>query len=65
MAFIDKETSFILIGGGGGGVLLGILDPDPISDQKCHFPPPFSDRTSKIHTRFQTRPLGRNYVIIT
>ena len=36
----------------GGGVLLGILgggvppgsqNPDPISDQKCHFPDPFSD----------------------
>ena len=25
---------------------------------------PFSDHTSKIHTRFQTWPLGRNYVII-
>ena len=39
-------------GGGGGGVLLGILgggvppgsqNPDPISDQKRHFPDPFSD----------------------
>ena len=37
---------------GGGGVLLKILDggvlpispnPDPTSDQKCHFPHPFSD----------------------
>ena len=54
--------------GGGGGVLLGILGgvvPDPISDQKCHFPYLFSDKTSKIHTRFQTLPLGRNHVIIT
>ena len=33
--------------------------------KKCHFPHPFSDQTSKIHTRFQTWPLGRNYVIIT
>ena len=33
--------------------------------QKCNFPHPFSDQTSKIHTRFQTWPLGRNYVIIT
>ena len=24
-----------------------------ISGQKCHFPHPFSDQTSKIHTRFQ------------
>ena len=58
-----------------GGVLLGILgvgvppgssNPDPISDQKkCNFPHPFPDQTSKIHTGFQTWPLGRNYVIIT
>ena len=33
--------------------------------KKCHFPLPFSDHTSKIHTRFQTWPLGRNFVIIT
>ena len=33
--------------------------------KKCHFPHLFSDKTSKIHTRFQTLPLGRNYVIIT
>ena len=32
---------------------------------KCYFPHPFSDQTSRIHTRFQTWPLGRNYVIIT
>ena len=54
----------------GGGVLLGIpgggVPPGtPISDQKCNFPHPFSDQTSKIHTRFQIWPLGRNYVIIT
>ena len=44
----------------GGGVLLGIFDggvppatpnPDPILD---HFPYPFSDLASKIHTHFQT-----------
>ena len=33
--------------------------------KKCYFPHPFSDLASKIHTRFQTWPLGRNYVIIT
>ena len=33
--------------------------------RKCHFPDPFSDQTSKIHTRLRTWPLGRNYVIIT
>jgi len=31
----------------------------------CNFPHPFSDQTSKIHTCFQTWPLGRNYVIIS
>ena len=56
---------------GGRGVLLGILDgtprspnPDPISDQKCHFSHPFSGLASKIHTHSQIWPL-RNYVIIT
>ena len=33
--------------------------------KECHFSHPFSDHTSKIHTCFQTWPLGRNYVIIT
>ena len=33
--------------------------------KKCHFPNSFSDQTSKIHTRFQTWPLRRSYVIIT
>ena len=60
--------------GGGGGVLLEILggsvppgypNPDPILEQKCHFPHLFSDQTSKMHTRFQTWPEGKNYVIIT
>ena len=64
-----RTLSLVFLGGGGGGVLLGIFggrvpsgssNPDPISDQKCHFPDPFSDQTS-----FQTWPLGRNYVIIT
>ena len=54
-----------------GGVLLGILaggvppgspNPDPLSDRKMSFPELFSDQTSKIHTRFQTWPLGRNNV---
>ena len=59
----------------GGRVLLGILgwrvppsspNPDPISDQKkCNLPHPVSDQTSKIHARFQTWPLSRNFVIIT
>ena len=50
-------------GGGGGGELLGILgrgvppgssNPDPISNQKCHFSHRFSDMASKIHTHSQT-----------
>ena len=57
-----------------GGVLLGILGGGclPIlqimtrfQTKKCTFPHPFSDQTSKIPTRFQTWPLGRNFVIIT
>ena len=28
--------------------------------KKCHLQHPFSDQTSKIHTRFQTWPLGGN-----
>ena len=32
--------------------------------KNCNFPHPFSDQTSEIHTRFQTWPLGRNYVIM-
>ena len=44
-------------GAGGGGLFLGILGgcvPPGSSNQtkKCHFPHPFSDQTSKIHTRF-------------
>ena len=31
--------------------------------KKCNSPHPFADQTSEIHTRFQTWPLGRNYVI--
>ena len=50
--------------------LVGVCRPvfqilDLFQTKKCHFPDPFSDQTSKIHTRFQTWPLGRNYVIIT
>ena len=55
----------VLLGILGGGVPPGSSNPDPISDQKCNFPHPFSDQKSKIHTRFNTRPLGRNYVITT
>ena len=33
--------------------------------KKLNFPHPFSDKNSKIHTRFQTWPLGKNYVILT
>ena len=57
-----RTLSLVFLGGGGGGgrVLLGIFggrkppgssNPDPISDQKCHFPDPFSDQAS-----FQTWP---------
>ena len=32
--------------------------------KKWNFPRTFPDQTSKIHARFQTWPLGRNYVMI-
>ena len=41
------------------------LIPTLLQTKKCNFPHPFSDQTSKIHTRFQTWALGGNYVIIT
>ena len=44
----------VLLGILGGGVPPGSPNPDPISDQKMLFPRPFSDQTSKIHTRLQT-----------
>ena len=39
--------------------------PTLLQTKKCNFPHPFSDQTSKTHTRFQTWAVGRNYVIIT
>ena len=54
--------------GGGGGYsweFLAGLCLTQFQTKKCHFPYLFSDQTSKIHTRFQTWPLGRNHVIIT
>ena len=47
-------TRGVLLGILGGGVPPGCSNPDSISDHQ----------TSKIHTRFQTWILGRNYVII-
>ena len=50
---------------GGGGYslefLVGVCRPHlqiqtQFQTKKCHFPHPFSDLTSKIHTRFQTWP---------
>ena len=57
-------------GGGGLGILGGVCQPVLLihtlfQTEKCHFRDPFSDQTSKIHTRFQTWPFSRNYVIIT
>ena len=50
---------------GSGGCCLVLQILTLFQTKKCHFPSPFSHQTSKIHTRFQTCPLGRNYVIIT
>ena len=49
--------------GGGEQPVLQILTL--LQTKTCNFPHPFSDQTSKIHTRFQIWPLARNYVIIT
>ena len=55
----------VLLGILGGGVPPGSPNPDPISDQKMQFSTLVFDQTSKIHTGFQTWPLGRTNVIIT
>ena len=54
----------VLLGILGRGVPPGSPNPDPISDLKMEFSTPVF-RLDLIHTRFQTWPLGRNYVIIT
>ena len=59
-SLLPKPTRKRRMGGGLTGVCLTLFQT-----KKCHFPHLFSDKTSKIHTRFQTLPLGRNYVIIT
>ena len=61
--------------GGGGGeasweFLVGVCHPvlqiqTLFQIKKYNFAHPFSDQTSKIHTRFQTWPLGRNFVLVT
>ena len=43
-----------LLGILGGGVPPGSINPDLISNQKCHFSHRFSDMASKIHTHSQT-----------
>ena len=65
-----KFSSFNFRGEYAWEFLVGVCRPVlPIltlfQNKKCNFPHPFSDQTSKIHTRFQTWPLGRNYVTIT
>ena len=42
-----------------GGGEVGVCHP------VLHFPYPFSDQTSKIHSHFRIWPLGRNYFINT
>ena len=61
------------VGAGGGysrEFLVGLCHPvvqilTLFQTKNCNFPHLFSDQSSKIHTHFQTWPLGRNYVIIT
>ena len=69
---LGNDSCWTLDPGGKGyswEFLMGMCRPvlqilTQFQTQKCNFPHPFSDQTSKIHTRFQTWPLGRNYVII-
>ena len=79
MAFIHKKASFSLsnpsiLGTVHGGssweflvwVCCSVLQILILfQTKKCHFPHPFSDPTSEIHTRILPWPLGRNCVIIT
>ena len=51
----DKTSRGVLLGILGGGVSPDSPNPDPISDKKNVI----------FHTRFQTWPVGRNYIIIT
>ena len=66
----DDTWAGCLAGGVLLTILVGVCRPvlqilTLFQTKKCNFPHPFSDQTSKIHTRFQTWPLDRNYVIIT
>ena len=57
---ISNDIRYDSPGGGGGDsleFLVGVCHPHlQFQTKKCHFPHPFSDLASKIHTRFQTRP---------
>ena len=51
-------------------LLLGVCHPvlqilTLFRTKECHFPHPFSDLASKIHTHFQTWLLGNYFTIIT
>ena len=64
---IGKATGHL--GGYSWEFLVGVCRPvlqilTRFQTKKCNFSHPFSDQTFKIHTRFHTWPLGRNYVII-
>jgi len=62
MPIMPKESGHNLAGWGGGyslECLVGVLRPHlqiqtQFQTKKCHFPYPFSDLASKIHTRFHT-----------
>ena len=63
LAYGETETLVCSFPEGGGGYssefLVGVCRPVPqiltqFQTKICHFPHPFSDLASKIHTRFQT-----------
>ena len=72
LSFVLNRVHNLRPGGGGysseflvGVCHLVLQTLTRFQTKKCNFPHLFSDKTSKIHIRFQTWPLGTNYVIIT
>ena len=71
VAWIKATLScFIPPGGYSWEFLAGVCRPllqilTRFQTKKCNYPHPFSGQISKIHTRFQTWPLERNYDIST
>ena len=64
--WISKGRPVLPRGGGGGVLLVGLCRPvlqilTLFQAKKCQFPHSFSVQISKIHSRFQTWPLGLDW----